>query len=104
MKIIISKKKKKKTVKGWLGRRATSRHRGVQPTIQPWNWTGAGRYAVKLDRTEQDKVKKHVKKAYHNIKTPRGMMGYEKSFDVGDRVRIKLNQKKEEKKDRSRSY
>ena len=45
--------------------------------------------AVKLDRTEQDKVKKHVKKAYHNIKTPRGMMRYEKSFDVGDRVRNK---------------
>ena len=27
--------------------------------------------AVKLDCTEQDKVKKHVKKAYQNIKTPR---------------------------------
>ena len=50
-----------------------------------------------LDRTEQDKVKKHVKKAYHNIKTPRGMMRYEKSFDVGDRVRIKLNKGKLDK-------
>ena len=53
--------------------------------------------AVKLDRTGQEKVKKHVKKAYHNIKTPRGMMRYEKSFDVGDRVRIKLNKGKLDK-------
>ena len=42
--------------------------------------------AVKLDRTGQDKVKKHVKKAYHNIKTPRGMMRYEKSFEGRSQV------------------
>ena len=53
--------------------------------------------AVKLDRNGQDKVEKRVKKASHNIKTPTGMMRYLKTFEVGDRVRVKLNKGKLDK-------
>lgn len=53
--------------------------------------------AVMLKRAEQEQVKKNVKKNYHNIKTSRGVMRYEKSFEVGDRVRVKLNKGKLDK-------
>ena len=35
--------------------------------------------------------------SYHNIKIPRGIMRYEKRFEVGDRVRVKPNKDKPEK-------
>ena len=49
--------------------------------------------AVKLDRTEQEQVKRNLKEAYPTPK-PVGLAKEAKEFEVGDDVRIKLNKSK----------